>query len=419
MLVHEHTTCRVCGGSFRPLLDLGMLVLPAYLKPTDQDPERAPLDLVMCDGCQLVQLRHSVENDRLYREYWYQSGINEAMVKELTDVATCALNLVQSDQRKTWLDVGANDGTLLRIAGEWSGQKRPYRIAVEPSHTFTGRLQEHTEIIIRDYFPSATRARLDDASIDVVTSVAMFYDVDDPLRFVQEVDRLLSPNGVWIVQMQDLAQMVAATAFDNVCFEHRVYYSTATFQQLLTGCDLEIRAVETRAINGGSLRYYITRKASTIRCAHGRSLQDQLVSEAWLTSARLSRFAVAVCERKRALVATICECARVAPVDLYAASTKSSTLLQYCGIDHRLLRYAVERSPEKVGLVTSGTRIPIISEEQWHADPAPVLLLSAWGFKDVMIKREAAYIRNGGQIIVPLPKLQFFPETVRAQAKAS
>lgn len=404
MFVTEHTACRVCGGTLGPLLNLGTLTLPAYVKATDPDPESAPLDLVICERCDLVQLRHAVDNDTLYRRYWYQSGINESMRLELEDVVAVAKQMTSGSG--TWLDVGANDGTLLRLVGR--GQAR---VAVEPSLTFKERLSDHADVVISDYFPSPSLAGMASRSVGVLTSIAMFYDLDDPRRFVEEVDRLLAPDGVWIVQMQDLAQMVSATAYDNVCVEHRAYYSTATFRQMLVLFDLEILGVETRAINGGSLRYYITRRHRHGAIRRGQSGHDQMIAEAWLTRDRLQQFARDVTCHQRALLRLLREYqAAGQAVDLYAASTKSSTLLQSCGIDHALVRCAVERSPDKIGLVTSGTRIPIISESDWRHDPAPVTLLGAWGFLDGVLRREADYIDRGGVFLVPLPSIRLIDQ---------
>lgn len=401
----ERRGCRVCGRPLQTLLNFGTPAVPAYVAPHEPDPERLPLELVVCQGCELVQLRHTVDRDQLYRRYWYQSGINESMIAELRDVVTCAVACVGPfGPKETVLDVGANDGTLLRVLTERMAGAPPQRIAVEPAYTFTDRLSQIADVVVADYFPSRSTTALADRSVKILTSIAMFYDLDDPLAFVREVDRLLARDGVWIVQMQDLAQMVRATAYDNVCFEHLAYYSTETFTQLLMWTDLEIRRVEPRRINGGSLRYYITRRQGGVSPdVRGRALEEQRASESWLTRDRLQRFARDVDQQKDELLAVLRSCPTV---DLYAASTKSSTLLQYCGIDRALIRRAVERSPEKVGRVTSGTRIPIISEEEWRADPAPVTLLGAWGFRDVVLQREAAYLERGGAFIIPLPEVE-------------
>lgn len=406
-LYQIRSTCRVCGAPFDPLLDLGEPVLSGFPLPSEPDPPRVPLDLVICQSCDLVQLRHTTNPDLLYRDYWYQSGINEVMVAELTDIQRAAVGCLGGlPKHAVVLDVGANDGTLLR---QYDDFHRPVRIAVEPAQTFRDRLVPHADLVISDYFPSAETRALKDGSIDVLTSIAMLYDLDDPLAFVAEVDRLLSPAGVWIVQMQDLGQMVRATAYDNIVHEHLCYYSTKTFSRLLyqTGqpiredVGLRICRVERRAINGGSLRFYIRRPPYQPRTT------IPAPDESWLTRAALDRFAWRVGEHRAQLCGLLDHLRRQShPVDLYAASTKSSTLLQHCGLDHTWIRCAVERSQEKVGRVTSGTRIPIVWEPDWRIDPAPATLLGAWQYKSAFVQREAEYLARGGSFVVPLPAVE-------------
>lgn len=403
-LYSTRTACRVCGGRFDPLLDLGDLVLSDFLAPDQPDPPSAPLDLVVCQACSLVQLRHVVDNDRLYRRYWYQSGVNESMVAELADIVHHAIRTVGGLSRgDTVLDVGANDGTLL---SQYTRAEAPLprRYAVEPSLSFFDMLSAHADCIITNYFPCAETTGIPPRSVKILTSIAMFYDLDHPVAFVDEVDRLLAPDGVWIVQMQDLAQMVAAAGYDNTCFEHRCYYSTESFAGLLVGTNLYIDRVDTRAINGGSLRYTIRRA----KYADGSGVDQQMLREqVWTSREALDRFAWRVAQYRDQLRATLSyHRDRGEPIDLYAASTKSSTLLQYCGLDAGWIRQAAERIPTKVGKVTSGTRIPIVSEATWREDPAPVTVVGAWGFRDSFLKREAEYLSKGGRFIFPLPALE-------------
>jgi hypothetical protein len=275
-----------------------------------------------------------------------------------------------------------------------------HKIAFEPACNLIARLSEVADVTYNEFFPGPASARLANHSVDVVTSIAMFYDLDDPRSFVAEIDRLLTDDGVWIVQMQDLAQQVQTNAFDNFCFEHRGYYSLETFQRVLEGCDLHVVHAERRAINGGSLRLHIRRTHFSPK----PTVAELLKLEAPLVSMRaLELFTWRVEEVKRLVYEMVAAAHEtVGAVDLYAASTKSSTLLQYCGVDHRLIRQAVERTPEKWGRVTAGTRIPIVSEEAWRRDPAPVALLGAWQFLEAFRTREAAYLEHGGRWIVPL-----------------
>jgi hypothetical protein len=257
--------------------------------------------------------------------------------------------------------------------------------------------------VIHGYFPQGTYA-FPSASIQAITSIACFYDIEDPRAAVREIDRLLTPVGVWILQLQDLLQMVKATAWDNFCFEHLTYYSLHTFELLLRGTDLHVIAVEPRTINGGSIRIVVARRSQ----APELSVDDWRRAEAGLTRRRLSVFAWEAREHCQRLAETVRHYVMKEgiPIDLYACSTKANTLLQWAAIHNGLIRVGVERSPFKVGLVTGGTRIPIVSEETWRADPAPICVLGAWQFRDAVIQRESAYLERGGTFLVPLPVME-------------
>lgn len=395
------TTCRSCGtASFDPLLDLGHLCLSTFLKPEEPDPAKAPFDLVVCSKCDLVQLRHTVDPKILYgATYWYRSEINEAMVVELQSIVRHAQERL-GRAAHTVLDVGANDGTLLR---QYDGTHTT-RIAVEPAASMIPRLHGAADIVLHDFFPSAKTKDLRGRSIDIISSIAMFYDIDDPKDFVAEVDRLLSPDGVWIVQMQDLEQMVAATAFDNICTEHLCYYSLRTFQQLLEPFNLYTVDAEQRTINGGSLRITVRRRAYADRLAP-RVMELLHGEHAVLTRESLDRFAHRAGQFRDQILGTLQHFKHKGlVVDIYGGSTKGNTTCQYVGIDRSLVRQAIERSPEKWGRVLPGSRIPIVSEEIARADPADVWMCNIWGFRTSVLLREQDYLARGGCIFFPLPR---------------
>lgn len=395
--------CRACADRLYPVFDLGPIVPSDFLRPDQPDPPAQPLTLCRCEGCGLVQLADTVDREELFRQYWYRSGVNETMRAELRNVVEQAVQIVggvASTDRV--LDIGANDGTLLSY---YTDAGDPVRIAYEPAENLFLPLQAHATVVVPDFFPAPTWYRPAARSVKIVTSIAMFYDLEDPRSFVAEIDRILTGDGVWVVQMQDLAQMLQTRAFDNIVHEHLCYYSLKSFITLLDDFDLIEADVEQRAINGGSLRIYVRRKRA-VDCA-GDGLHAWWRSEhRWTTPDALEKFAWEAGQVRTQLQEAIAAADRLGPVDLYAASTKSSTLLQYCGLDWKILRQAAERTPEKVGLVTSATRIPIVNEHTWRADPAPTTLIGAWQFADSFIQREAEYLQGGGTFLVPLPTLR-------------
>jgi NDP-4-keto-2,6-dideoxyhexose 3-C-methyltransferase len=398
--------CRACGARLDTLLHLGNLHPSAFPRPGAPLPPTVPLDFCACAACRLVQLRHTVDPETMFREYWYRSGINEVMRAELADVVRAAIDRVgQWKATDMVIDVGANDGTLLAEYRKYPATVDVPRIAYEPAVNLQAALAPHAEVRIAEFFPGPIEGRA--GRVKILTSIACVYDLDDPGAFVQAVKTLLHPEGVWIVQFQDLDQMLKATAFDNICFEHLCYYSLASFQRLIEPYGLLVVDAEVRAINAGSYRLYIQHGARPatpwtidgIGRAH-LLRKAEAGCEDWQT---LETFAWRVGEARRQIQSAI---AATAPgtVDLYGASTKANTLLQYCGLDQTVIRQAWERSPEKVGRTTV-TGIPIVSEETGRAQPPAALLAGIWQFRDQILQREAAYLDQGGAILFPLPEV--------------
>ena len=402
-LYTTRTTCRACDGPFlTTILDMGTPVLSDFVAQDAPDPERVPLDFVLCEDCGLAQLRHTTSPDVLYRKYWYRSSVNELMRAELADIVQKASLLYGGvSKSSTVLDIGANDGYLL---GCYEGPQAPMRIAYEPALNLNAVLRPRTSILVPDLFPNAVeQIAAYRHEVGIITSVAVFNHVDAPRPFVAAIDHLLARDGVWVMQVQDLAEQVRSMAYDNIGHEHVTYYSAATFETLLAEHDLHVVSTERRAINGGSLRFYIRRRHHP----RWQSADTQRIAESWLDREALQRFAARIDSHKAQLVGTIDHFLdHGAIVDLYAASTKSSTLLQHCGIDHRRIRQAVERSEDKFGLETSGTRIPIVSEVKWREDPSDVVLMGAWQFRDAFVRRERAYLEQGGMFLCPLPQTE-------------
>ncbi len=428
-LAQVRTTCRVCPDAQRlfPVFSLGDICVSNFLDPHDLDPPTAPLALGLCRRCSLVQLQNTVPFDFLFRHYWYRSGVNETMVAELRDVVDAALRRVPVFPRDVVLDIGANDGTLLEGYHIYPIHPpvRPHRLAFEPARNLIGPCMAHAESGWDDAFPPEPKHAIwsNYGQIKIITAIAMAYDLEDPNAFVHGLKTLLHPDGVCILQFQDLASMLTGNAFDNICHEHLEYYTLHSLQRLLAHNDLVVYEVEPRAINGGSLRCYIGHKRPVPPWVTTRQLRPSVLDQLDREEAAgliepldiehaFKKFAVRV-EEIRQQVRTIVEATRDISTsdpalyggkcDAYGASTKGNTLLQYICLDHRLIGRIVERSPEKVGKVTAGTRIPIISEAEWRDAPAGVTLVPIWQFKEGILVRERRYLEQGGTLVFPLP----------------
>lgn len=381
------TACRSCrDDNLTTVLDLGNLAVSDFLDP-GQEPNQAPLELVRCGGCGLVQLRHTVDRDRLYRHYHYRSGVNETMIAALRDVVVSAQKVIALEPGDWVLDIGSNDGTLLDQYPPWIKTVgfEPSDVARKDSHHF----------VVPDYFPP-TQYPVTEKPCKIITAVAMFYDLDDPGAFLEECKRWLHPEGVLVLQFQDLWSMVQADAIDNVCHEHLTYWTEEALSNLAVRHDLVVEDWSAQSINGGSLRFMLRRLKHGARwLAHpGVSPED------------LRLFADRVQRNKHDTVVLLrrlkAEGKRVCGI---AASTKFNTLSQFYGIGPDLIESISERSPEKVGKTTV-TGIPIVSEDEMRAARPDYLFTGAWQFAEAFAERERSLLEQGTKLIIPLPTLR-------------
>lgn len=391
--VSEHRQCRVCCGALESVVDLGLIAPSDFVQPGVQS-ERYPLDLCLCQTCGLAQLRHTLNLDESFRQYWYRSGLNQTMVKALADVVDCALRHVSLNDGDVALDIGCNDGTLLSML-----PRGVLRVGFEPALNLADSARLHCDHFINDFFQSG---KYPDALplAKLITSIAMFYDLDDPRSFVEDIDAVLHPEGVWVVQMMDFESMLVQRAFDNICFEHLIYYTLADLRNLIKPVGLEVFHVSHNRTNGGSLRAMIGYK--------GQRPVSPFAGVTMLTADKRQHLACFEASVDQARERTKCfisdQVASGKTVYGMGASTKGNTLLQYFGLDSSLIKRAAEVNRDKWGLQTVATNIPIESERSCIEDNPDYFLVLPWHFIGDFVRRNQDYLNRGGKFIVPLPQ---------------
>lgn len=408
------TQCRLCGSkNLEEIFSLGDLFVSSFVDGTENyEQEKYPLELVLCNeksgGCGLLQLRHTVSNEIMYRNYWYRSGTNQTMTDELKSVAAKVESLKNLQAGDYVLDIGANDGTLLRSYSA-PGIRR---IGFEPARNLNKWNSQGTDKIINDFFNYlAWEMEMGNAKAKAITAIAMFYDLEEPNMFVADVAKILDKDGVFIIQMSYLPLMLSQNAFDNICHEHLEYYSLLSLENLLKRHGLEIFDTELNDVNGGSFRVYIRHNGATVDFPSGEERVQKLRDDEKMLGlndkAVYKAFANRVGDLKNKLVGFIKdETTKGKKVYVYGASTKGNTLLQFFGLDSVLIGAAAERNPDKWGKKTIGTNIPIISEEQARADKPDYFLVLPWHFMKEFTEREKDFLARGGKFIVPLPEFK-------------
>jgi C-methyltransferase C-terminal domain/Methyltransferase domain/Putative zinc binding domain len=411
------TTCRICGSpELAPVLSLGdQYIAGAFAEPGGEQPvlRRIPLELVRCDmtrneeGCGLIQLRHTVPGSILYHSYWYRSGVNRTMTRNLHEIATQAAELADLKPGDLVIDIGCNDGTLL---DGYEADDLRY-LGFDPSDVGRYAVAKGYDVVRDFYSHQQLRLRYPDQKARVITSIAMFYDLEYPREFVADVEQALADDGVWVIELHYLATMLEMNQFDAIVHEHLEYYSLAVIERLLAEAGLGVVRAELNDMNGGSVRLFIRRAARfQPEGADAAGLQRLRIREfeMGLDSAEpYERFATAAEKVGRDLSALTRKLVDEGKtIHVYGASTKGNTILQYAGIDHTLIPYAADRNPDKHGSETIGTKIPIISEEESREMKPDYYLALPWHFLDEFLEREGDFLNKGGQFIVPMPEVR-------------
>ena len=409
-------TCRVCGSTaLKPVISLGEQHLQgSFYKEGKEIPPLRRIDcsLVRCDptddetACGLLQMRQSVPPSVLYSAYWYRSGTNNTMRAHLAGIAATAAEMVDKPKAAV-LDIGCNDGTLLRA------YPKTYRkFGVDPSDIVL-EVKDKGIKVVNDLFPSPELDRvLGKTKLDIVTSIAMFYDLEDPVAFARAIERYMAPEGIWIVEMSYMPKMLEMNSYDTICHEHLEYYSLAVLEKIMERAGLKVVRVEENDINGGSIRCYVAKKSSVkhlrpewrAQIAAMRQREFDLELD---TDKPYQHFQDRINVHREKLLELLKKLKKDGKkIHIYGASTKGNTILQWCGIDHRIVEYAAERNPDKFGARTIGTEIPIISEDESRKMKPDYYLVLPWHFADEFIKREQKMLDAGVGMIFPLPEIK-------------
>jgi hypothetical protein len=396
----------------KELFSLGNICVSDFLKPEEVSNtiKKYELKMLLEKDTGAVRLESQPPCSTMWGKYWYRSSINQSMKNELKKVVDSITSLKNKDGG-TWLDIACNDGTLLSYV-----PSSYIKYGVDPADDSFKNESSKYGTIVQDYFSKSVLPP--NFKADVITTIAMFYDISNPDKFVKDIYDTLEDNGVWVVQMSYTPLMIKQLAFDNICHEHMYYYSLFNIKTIFERNGFRILNCELNDVNGGSFRVYAVKDIANLKNFGNQQKRDVFQfnvnalleyeksleldnPETWL------QFYNEINELKEKTIQCLNNIkAEGKRVYGYGASTKGNTLLQYFGINSNLVERLVERSPYKFGLVASGSNIPIISEDEMRIDPPDYLLILPWHFINEFVEREKEFLKNGGKFIVPCPKFE-------------
>ena len=390
--------CLLCkSGNLKIVFSIGNLFISNFVERDKINKGiKAPLKLMYCSKCTLLQLSHIAPQEIMYKKfYWYRSGVTKTMRNALRDIYKASLKYIKLKKDDVVLDIGANDGTLLK-----NYNNNIKTIGCEPAINLVNKLKKNCDYVLNDFWSFKKlnnilkRNKLRKPKI--IMAIGMFYDLENPNKFIRDSALALHEKGIFIAQLMCLKSMIDKNDIGNICHEHIEFYSLQSLKYLFENNGLEIFKIEENDINGGSYRIF---------CRKLNKGSIKLAKENVLTSVK--KFVKRVKNNKSVTMKFIKkEVKKGKKIFLYGASTKGNTLLQYYNLNNKIIPYAAERSPEKWNKFTIGSGIKIISEKKARKLNPDYFLVTPWGFIKEFVKRESSWIKKGGRFILPFPKFK-------------
>ena len=400
--------CRSCQSSnLIKLFSLGRLSYTGkFPKSSKLNIKKTEITLVICDECKLVQLKNKYNMKYLYnKDYGYRTGVNKTMtihMKKIKKILSLKSKIGSCDYV---LDIASNDGTLLNFYN-----RDIVKVGIDPLINKYKKLYKNIQYKISNFFSiSIIKKNKIKKKFKIITALSVFYDIDNPNKFLEDIYSVLDDNGIFLLEFTDLYSIIKHRMFDTICQEHITYYSTKVILKILIQNNLRIFDIKRNNINGGSIQYFICKKNANFKTNSG-TLNRVLKEESKLELDNLhtyQNFYKKILDIRNKIINCLDNLVENnKTIHGYGASTKGNVLLQFCGINKKYIKYIAERNPNKYNLYTPGTKIKIISEHNSRLLKPNYYFVLPWHFKNEILIREKAIIKRGTKFIFPLPNFQ-------------
>jgi len=397
--------CRNCyTNKFQKLFSLGRLSFTGKFPKKGKNIKKATLEMIMCKKCKLVQLAHKFDLKYLYGpDYGYRTNISKTMVDHVKKVSTTLTKIVKIKKNDYVMDIASNDGTLLNFY-----KKGIITLGIDPVINKFQKEYRKIDYKISNFFSLNEVQKKTSKKFKIISALSVFYDSEHPNKFLQDIEKLLTEDGVFLLEFADLASIIKKNMFDTICHEHLEYYSTKIILKLVKKNNLKVFDIKSNDINGASKQFFICKKNASyktktkiinnyIKEENKLKLEKKETYFKFIKKINLIRYKlnnIIKNERKKNK-----------SFHCYGASTKGNVLLQYFKLNNKHIDYVAERNQKKYNLYTPGTKIKIISEKKSRKLLPDYYLVLPWHFKSEILKREKETIRKGSKFIFPLPSM--------------
>ena len=366
------------------------------------------LDLYICDFCKLIQFNNTPPLSNMYGlTYGYRTSLSNYMISHMKEKYDRIIKSNYLNNNAKILDIGSNDGTLLNLFSDHKSGNYTL-VGIDPSSKKFEQYYNKDIHLHIDYFNTYSGQILlnkycQNSKFNLITSFAMFYDVDDPNAFCKSIELLLDDNGKWILELSYFPLLLKNLTYDQICHEHVTYYTLDTFNKIAENNNLKIQDISFNEINGGSIEITCVKKSSN-HIISSKIIDKHLELENNINTNAYNRLQKRIDNTKNILQLLLSHI-NSDEIIAYGASTKGNIVLNHCGITEDKIKYVCDSNPDKYHKYTPGTNIKIISKEQMRKINPKYLLVLIWSFRKEVIIQEENYINNGGILIFHLPSI--------------
>lgn len=401
--------CRICGSEkLENVIDFGELSLTGVFLDNGSDVKQAPLQFNRCGDCGLVQLGHNYLQSELYgASYGYESHLNQTMVHHLKQKArVLERKYLINNQNYVVVDIASNDGTLL------SGYMREglVKVGIDPLIDVVSNYYPNDTIKIKNFFSASEYWKFSSDYANLVTSLSVIYDLEHPVSFAQQINEILSEDGIWHFEQSYLPTMVETKSYDTICHEHLLYLSLHDILRILEEAGFKLLEASLNGVNGGSIAVTaIKSKRDVTPTPFVQYLIDSEIKNGIRNGDAIINFAENYHSHKLALKKLLLQYLESGfDVIGFGASTKGNVLLQTSGLDYSHIRAIGEVNIRKLGKQTPGSCIPIVSEKELieSADNKTLALILPWHFRETIIPSLEVFLGKGGKLLFPLPNIE-------------
>jgi len=400
--------CRNCHRKrLKKIITIGRQPISSvFLSKKINNLKKHSLDLYECQICKLVQFYKLAPLKDMYgTTYGYRTSLSKMMISHIKEKYKKILKMKIIKNNSNILDIGSNDGTFLNFIA--NKKKNIKLIGIDPSAKKFEKYYKKNINLIVDFF-SLSRIKnflIENESsrkkFSLISSFAMFYDIEDPNKFCKDISNLLEPNGIWILEMSYFPLLLSHLTYDQICHEHVAYYTLTSFNKIIKKNNLKIVDINFNEINGGSIEIICAKKNSHHKI-NKQKISNVLNEENKINNKTYNRFNHRINNVKKIINLFLNEFAKKKIIG-YGASTKGNIVLNHCEISSKQLKFICDANSEKHGKYTPGSNIKIISKEMMRKLKPDYLFVLIWSFRSEVIKQEEEYIKNGGKLIFHLP----------------